>query len=265
MSVLRLGLSNRGAGASVTPSSEHADWPAVNVRQPERPLLVWRTTDVTEQTLVVDFGGTTSVSLVALLWANVVTATLQWNPTDSWGAPAFDSGALALGVNPWNGRWCLAYAPPAPRTERFLRLVLPAQTPVDGAAYFALGGLWAGEGVAPPRGIRWGDARGIVQPRRVIEGEAGGLRQTLRLGPQHALWEGERLALVDAAEPGVGDELAAWLAIDRAIHDAGDRALVWMQDASAAHVAVMHVTLEDWTIEDPASRGRIALVESVGP
>lgn len=206
------------SGATVTSSTEDATYVGNNLQTPERPFLPWRTTAVTAQNAVIDFGVGRVVRLLCLLNTNYQSATIEGNAADSWGAPAF-SQAYTVGRNPWTGRYqtgvfLTAFA------YRYLRLVIAAQGRTDGAAYFSTGGLWCGAIATLPRSYRWGERRSVVEPRLDVGPSSGAWRQRLSLGEPFL-----RLALDIQApsyteQPASGDELADWLALERQMRDA---------------------------------------------
>lgn len=116
-----------------------ANFPIENIASlAGRPQLrVFRSTVVTQQDIIVDFGSSKSVVATALLNANFASVQLAHSPdnvtyTDYTGSP------FTIAINkPRGGRYHLFVA--FSFTKRYVRIRIPAQTPVDSAAYFSLG------------------------------------------------------------------------------------------------------------------------------
>lgn len=201
------------SGTVVTGSTQDATYVATNVKSPQRPFLPWRTTATSEQTLVLDFLGTATITFLALIYGNFIDVTVQGNATDSWGAPSF-SQATKLSRNPWNSRYHLGIVLSG-FAYRYMRIVIAAQTPIDGAAYFRLGGIWAGVSVETPRHVEFSVRYERVEPKRDLVPDHEGWRQRLKLGEPYTRIHAERVARMTIESPGYGDELMTWALLDR--------------------------------------------------
>ena len=90
--------------ATLTASSADADFPVSNLKNPLRKK-VWKTSGETSGTasLVIDHGAATSVSSIILAnydWSSAPsTLDLEFNATDSWGAPS-ETEALTWAATP---------------------------------------------------------------------------------------------------------------------------------------------------------------------
>lgn len=250
------------AGVGITQSSEDATYVADNLQTPERPFLPWRTTVVTASSAVVDFlvAGRV-VRLLLLVNVNYASVTIQGNASDSWGSPSF-SQQYAVTKNPLTGRYQMgtfltgfAY--------RYMRILIPAQQPTDGAAYFSTGGLWCGLIAGLPRGYRWGERRRVVEPRADVQPTSGAWRQRLIMGEPYMQLEFDITAPTYTSSPGVGDEWADWLALERQIRAAdvwvlhpeqGDAAQVgmWRQlNVSTWQETQLGLSGTTWELEEP--------------
>ena len=123
-------------GFTPTATTEATDYPDDRVAVISSHPLVrrWRSTVITQTDIVCDMGASTAVVAVAVLGVNV--ATLQYAHS------ANNSAYTSLsGVSPSRDLldgYYKAYMA-MPFTNRYLRIRFPAQTPVDGAAYFSCG------------------------------------------------------------------------------------------------------------------------------
>ena len=262
---MKLGFVNLVAAAdAVSASSSASGYPAANVQTPQRPFLPWRSTATTEQWVKVDFGDPTSLEVVAPIHANVTTLTVQGHATDVWTSPSY-SVALTIGRNPWNRRYQAAQLPVG-FNYRYLRLLIGAQTPVDGAAYFSLGGLWAGTLDEAPRDIRYEYEIETLEPRVDIQPDHGGWRERLTLGEPLTRLLAHRVALVSEDSPaGLGDELEDWLDYDRQM-GVSDYVLTLLERGSARHVWVARrLSTPTWRVARPLATSDIEFEEVLGP
>lgn len=188
-----------------------------NIATPGRPFLPWRTTATTEQTAVIDFGTTKTIKLCGLIRTNFTGARIQGNSANSWGAPAFDQ-AITIDRNPWNYRYQHGVRLTG-FSYRYMRIVISAQTPTDGASGFLLGGVWAGGETRPPRHFRMECTLETVEPKLDMVPPHAGWRQRLVMGDPLAVLQFDRIANVNRFIPGYQDQLADWKEIDRQIVD----------------------------------------------
>ena len=263
---------NLFASATLTCSAEDASYPASNLGRATRPDIPGKTTALGDQSFDADLGSAQAVVALAVLYANVTT--VRWLADDAptfnsgvGGAPQFSSGDLAVGLHAGNDRYCRFYQPPSPVTRRYWRLLIPSQTPVDGASVYRVGAAWAvgtGKLRSPQRGIQYlyktkSDAPFddlLTKSRR---------RQRIIRGPAFWTLSGERTALANFPIPFQGDELADWLELER---------LWWVQDAALyVHrednpymVSVMRqVERPEWTIDATTASATFRWEEVTGP
>ena len=205
-------------GVVITGSSEVPTTnPATNIARPGRPLLPWRTATVGEQDVVVDFLTAKILTGIWLIRTNFSMVTIEGNDTNAWTAPAFSQSFL-IHRNTWNFRYQLA-VPLAGFNFRFLRLLIPSQTPVDGASTYLLGGVYAGVLEQFPRNFRYDFEFATVQPVRDVSQEFGGWRQRLVMGEPLAQLSGTRMARTTRLAPGYADDLQSWQDIARRIRE----------------------------------------------
>lgn len=260
----RLSFTNLVAGGTVTPSSEDADYPAEYVKDAGRPFLPWRTGALGEQTLVVDLlGAPAGQVLIVLNRTNFTSAKVQGNTTNSWGSPAV-SQDVVIANNPFNGRYMHSLVFTT-FPYQYLRIVVPAQTPVDAAAYYLLGGLWCGVATTVPSNVLAEIEIETKQPKRDLRPEHEGWRQRLILGEELVVLTVPRQAKITRLAPGRGnDHLARWAALDRLIWSAGGRFAFFfnagdptqgyivfnVEDTTAWKVANRLRSTSDWKLEE---------------
>ena len=210
-------------GSEFTPSTEDATYAAVNAQTPQRPFLPWRTTALGAQNLVIDFGAARTISLVILVNTNFTSATIQGNATNVWGSPSFSQN-ITIARNPQMWRYQHGVMISG-FNYRFLRILIPSQTPVDGVAYYSLGGLWAGTLATLPRPFRWESTFETFQPRQDVMAP-GGSRKRLSLGEPIARATVRAYSKANENRPMLNDQLADWLNIERQLRASDFFALV---------------------------------------
>jgi hypothetical protein len=268
-----LSTLNRVRAATLTASTGASGFPVEHLAEPEHLGLRWRSTATTESWIVVDLGSAIPVDRVSLIGANFASVVLQQHTSDTWGAPAYTSGTLTIGLDPDRDLYRLSMLSPANFTRRFTRVLIPAQTPVDGAAYFELGGLHLGSFTPLPRGCSPGYGRGRIRPRMEQTAALGGWRVTYATGDPSAIHRWRRQAEKNPLSPGVGDEWQDWLTIDRLIERAPQGGLFcavvgnWNQGATAALTSSVYMMRQgnetDWADEQlVAERDAWDLVEA---
>lgn len=238
-------FTNFGATATVTASSELGSSLATNVRTPGRPFLPWRTTTTGDQSVVLDFTTAKSVKLLLLIRANFTSARIQGNPTDSWGSPAFNQ-LITISRNPWNYRYQHGVRLTG-FNYRYLRILIPSQTPTDASSGYLLGGVWAGGETRTPRHFRIEYEPETVEPKLDMVPEHQGWRQRLVMGDPLARFQFTRIATVNRYVPGYSDELATWKEIDRQIVDADIFAILLTTLENAQAFVVRPVADNKWT------------------
>lgn len=210
------------SAASITASSQATGYEASHLSEPEFLYQPWRSVGTGAATIIVDHGAAKTMNRVTLLDANFTAFTLEQHTSNTWTSPTFTSGPQAIGLDFYRRHYRRWYerAPSTPLTLRWTRLVIPAQTPTDGASYFRLGGLHFGTITGLPRSPRPGYTGSASDPRVTIEAE-GGWRTQYEVGDPVVQQTWSRFAVKEAMHPGVGDEWGGWLDIDRAIAAAG--------------------------------------------
>jgi len=181
-----------GAGVTITPSSEDADYPRANLYD-SNPARAFKL-DATSGNIVFDFGVATNVDVFAIVHHNLDAALanvkIQGNATDSWGAPTlnqtitiptYERGSPRWPVNPFLDLSALS------NSFRFWRLLFGTANSVD----VQLGQLWFGETKRTlTNNISWGYQDGVE--RRIIEHETDyGVTTTYDLGAKIKTWSAE--------------------------------------------------------------------------
>lgn len=197
---------------TVTGSSQDATYVDDNIQSPDRPFYPWRTTAITAQNIVFDFGSPKPIRLVLLVNCNYTSARVQGNASDAWGAPSVDE-AITIGQNPWTRRYQHALVLSG-FDYRYMRLLINAQTPTDGAAYFSTGGLWAGTIATMPRDLRENVLYEKVEPRFEARPPHDGWMQRARRGNAYMRMTYALYSTADERAPGKADQLAQWLDIE---------------------------------------------------
>jgi hypothetical protein len=124
-------------------SSELGDFPALRVKEPEKRDEVWQTSDTNDNWIILDFGAPRTVNAVCLINTNYTTCKIQGNSTTDFSSPAYDSGLLSIVREDITGNHRLFINPQeiASFNYRYMRIFIPAQTPVDGGDGFRTGGI----------------------------------------------------------------------------------------------------------------------------
>ena len=251
--------------ASYTATSENANYPATNLGSPNRPGLPWKSTGATQQRIVIDFGAPRPVGVVGLFRSNFTDCEIQGSAAGVWSNPW--RKVVTIGRNPVTSRY-QAGELLTNFTFRYLSLLIPEQTPLDGQGVFSLGGIWAGQLTPWPKNPLFAMTIRKIVPRRDIQPEHQGWRQRLVLGMPIAQLAMQRAARVGFPQPiTAADDLVTWFdTIDRQV-DAAGFVLVHLNtpDASQAYI-VRPVEQSEW----PIARKRYAmspytLEEVVGP
>jgi hypothetical protein len=247
--MIRVSFDNlvAGVGVVITASSQDTAYPATNLTSPERPFLPAKTTATGEQWWVIDFGGAVTIGQLHLVRANFTGVTVQGNGTDVWTAPAFSTG-LTVQRNRFTGRYQWAGVL-AGFTYRYMRILVPSQTPADGAAAYLLGGVWAGASARLPKDVLWDVAYEVVEPRKDLQPSDGGWRQRLVEGDPLLRLTVNRLAKTVRKAPGLADGLAAWLDVDRQAREAGPFALFLNAGDDSQGYVVQTVNPPTWQMQ----------------
>jgi hypothetical protein len=213
-----ISFTNLMKTAVITVFSEASGYPKANLQEPEQLGLPWRSTDTTASWIVIDLGSAVPFDRINLIGANFTSVTIQQNTTDTWGAPPYTQ-AFTIGRDFDQRLYRLTVASGGNFTRRFTRILIPSQTPVGGATYFELLGIYLGTFTTVPAGIALSPSyrAGRVTPRVSHAAALGGWRVAYESGDPFATPHLSRVAAKSATTPGIGDEYASWLAIDRQI------------------------------------------------
>jgi hypothetical protein len=260
--VIRVSPTNLVATATVSASSQDDTYPAVNILTPHQPTLPARTTVITDSWWVLDLGSALPVTVVGLIGTNFTSVVVQANGADTWGAPTYTSGTLAVGRNPAHGRRHLCHQPAATVTQRYWRLFVPAQTPTDGAAYFRLGGIHLGTQVLPLEDVLVSYTLHTDEAWLDVQPFTQGYRTRARLHEAVArLTLNRRTAL--GTVPGVADDYAAWQAVEWAWH-LTDYALVSLRDDLTSWCWIMHrLSVPAWALSSKIGDATLELEEVI--
>lgn len=255
---------------TITASSAATGWPASNLALANR-YLPWRSTGTTQQEIVIDLGAARTVDRIALIDTNVTQFRVEQNATNVWTSPAYVSSPQAIGRDPDRRayrRW-FERAPHTPLTLRYTRIVIPAQIPNDGAAYFRMGTLWMGTFVGLPTDPRVAYQQGVTTPKLREEFSLSRAAVEYKSGDSFARQSYTRFAEMALGTPGVGDDWGAWLDIDRQIEDAPGMAFCYLVDYWGGPVApsgvwIMRQTNQtDWRASWPVAEDAWDLEEVV--
>ena len=236
-----LSFANLITTATVTASSTAVSYTIDAVKDPGRPYATWRSTGIGATTIVINLGSAKPVDKVTLINGNF-RFSVQANTADSWGAPAFSGPPAAVSLDPdanlYRSIW--ERAPLTPLTWQWLRIVIPAQTPVGNVGYFELGGIHLGTWTRLPRSPRPGYKRAARMHRLRTTSEFTGISTSVTTGPRRSYQTWTRWAEKTPENPGADDEYGQWLAIDAAIDAAHGKfahhvghwgpAAVWMHE-----------------------------------
>jgi len=125
--------------SATAPTALTADlqYPITNV-QNQRLAKPWRSTSISAQTVVINFGTATSINTAAVMGHNLTagaTIGLMGNPTDSWGSPSVSTTITTI-----VGGMCLNYFTAS--SQQYWRFSLDNAT--GGTSYISIGRLWLG-------------------------------------------------------------------------------------------------------------------------
>jgi hypothetical protein len=167
-------------------TSENTSFPSSNLALPESFLRSWRSTDTTEQIIVLSLGASYNLDCIYLDNCNFTSATIEVNDSDSWTSPN-DSQSVTISQDPDTGRYRIWHEPTS-TGDTHVRIVIPSQTPVDGESYFKIGRIIIPETVFMPEvNISWGYESEVTKAKRRNEFISGG-HETVWLG-NHLLWQ----------------------------------------------------------------------------
>lgn len=130
-------------------SSENSQWPVSNLLEFDKRIRFWKTTDTTEQWVILDFTTAKALNSVALIDCNFTSYKIQGNTTTTFTSPPFDWTGLVTAQEKFADAYRSNKNPQNPASPnpafnyRYLRLVIPSQSTTDGATEFRLGVLLA--------------------------------------------------------------------------------------------------------------------------
>jgi hypothetical protein len=148
MSAFNIYNNNLVDTATLTASTENALFPASNIQDPRRTKVFRSTTN--SDNVVLDFGSAQAVDTIFLLADKrnnfgVTTVTVQFNSTNSWGAPAY-SKSMTL-----TGGLYIAHAEFAQISYRYARIVMTSSL-----GYCELSKVFIGSATTLSRSIKFG-------------------------------------------------------------------------------------------------------------
>jgi hypothetical protein len=110
------------------------------------------------------------------------------NGSNSWASPQ-DSQIVTINEDDTVERYKIWHEPNS-SSDRYVRIVIPNQTPTDGASYFRIARIIVPQVVfAPSYNIEWGYPSGASREKRRNEFLSGGF-EVIRLG-EDLLWQGD--------------------------------------------------------------------------
>lgn len=205
-------FTNLVAAALVTQTEggEDANYPATNLKHPQRRYLPAKTTSTAQSRWVVDFGVAQALGFVELVRANFVTATIQGNATNVWTSPSY-STAITIAQNPFNYQYQYGLVPVG-FTYRYLSVLVPTQTPIEAPlSVFRLGGIHAGLATVAPTGFSVDFDHVTEFPFSDASPSHEGWTQRSRLSNPLVTIKRKRGARFTHATPYIaGDEVRAW-------------------------------------------------------
>lgn len=153
MSCTKIYWDNKIDIAELTPSSENENYPIENIQHIHRSK-VFRTTGITSENIVIDFGnGNTYIGQSLIIskhnLTSSVTITLQGNATDAWGAPTFS--AVVSTLMEYNTDTIIIDNTTATTAFRFWRIVIADATNPD--TYLEIGRIFLGQGLDVDKSI----------------------------------------------------------------------------------------------------------------
>lgn len=169
-------------------SSENAAYLASLIGQYTNPYRRWAATDcVSGSTYVgIDYGSPVALVAVVLDTLNVASVKIQAHTADSWGTPDYDTGAIAVSQDGWDGRYKLYQAVSA--TKRYWRVVTNTSTTTDGTSTMRCG-AWLGLTAVTQWGQNHGLPYGIETCQAVLANDdfASEVDEPIELGNRYAI------------------------------------------------------------------------------
>lgn len=168
-------------------SSENAALVASRIGQYTHPYRIWQGSDCVSGTTYVgiDYGTATALVAVILDHINVASVKIQAHTADSWATPDYDTGAIAVSQDVWDGRYKLYQTVSA--TKRYWRVVANTGTTTDGSSTMRLG-AWLGLTAITTWTTNPGFPYEVIPSQAVIANDdfAAGIDEPIELGKRYA-------------------------------------------------------------------------------
>ncbi|TKS58771.1 MAG: hypothetical protein EWM72_02771 [Nitrospira sp.] len=162
-----------------------ANAPASRLAQRERPLREALSTSTAEQTYTCDLGSSQLVKAVHELHGNFTTRTLTYS-ADNVVFDPIPGASAALALDREDGYRKASVI--GDFTKRYVRTVIPTQTPTDGASAFSLATVFlCANLITLGRSTRMGTAGSRTEPAEIVEEESFYFRR--KMGNQARTWD----------------------------------------------------------------------------
>lgn len=265
---MRCAITNRVAGATITATSDAGGvYGKDNLKTPQRPFLPARTTATGAQSWTIDLGSALAVDVWGLIRVNVVSCSIQADDAITFdsaaGLPQHDSGVLTIPRN-LNERFHYAYRPGVTITRRYHRLTIPNQATTDAAAYYLVGGLFAGPWVTTLPLPKSDYELEKIEPHEDLELRSGG-SQRLELGDPlvHLTLHREASDVPSAPVIAGTDELSVWTELDRQLRVAGFGFWLLRDEHPGMAWVMKRLGQPRWMVDTYQSTGVLELIELV--
>lgn len=218
-------------------TSEAANYPASRMVSRVRPFRAWRSTTTAAQTIIFDLGASVAVAGVALYDCNITTMDWSHAATSGGVYTAFSGNTYTVSLDE-KDRYRKIWVTQS-FTDRFIKLLIPSQTPTDAAAFFRVGTFfaWPTVNTAPPQsGPIVPMPMTLVQPR--YEAGPDSRLDVMRTGHRYLLqnWTAKMWET----------NLPSWQTLQN--HDLSNPTLVYFNRAKTAEVYYMGYVGE-WSFE----------------
>lgn len=258
---LRFSFINYLVDGSVSASSETTEFPAENLQANGRPWKGWRSTATGSQTITGSFSSS-QVGVVYLNNCNFAQATL------TVGSRSIDAEIrFCAYCYRYQYAWLLDDETAGGPTASGVSVAIPSQTPVDGASYYRLGGLWAGAVTVPPSHYLFDVERTTSRPQTARQLLTGGA-VPVKLGNPYARISVQRMARTDRLAPGFQDQLEDWGFIDYLFWQQSEMLMV-MSRRDTADAYIVNSTDDGFSWQRTPSLlragSRVSFIEMVGP
>lgn len=122
-----------------TASSESSNYPASNIKLYDHLRRHYRSGVSTEVSIVLDFTSAKNVKVLYLNDVNFANVTIQGNSTNAWTSPPLSqSHTVLFDEQVQRRKLCVVLTT---FNYRFMRVLIPAQTPTDGMSIFRIGNV----------------------------------------------------------------------------------------------------------------------------